>query len=178
MQVKSKTSKEIILKADRILLMILITENRKLQMTKVRSHPLGPLPWALSTADGSLRKTNKAALAKEVQKRVPFADVIQQPSECMIDAMTLVQRLKGDYKTFAEVGESLLCLVLHEGSNLNRMNVIFDVYKENSIKNAEREKRGAEFGNEFRNIQSEHKVQQWRKFLLIPKNKKAFTEFV
>lgn len=42
----------------------------------------------------------------------------------------------------------------------------------------EREKRGAEFGNEFRNIQSEHKVQQWRKFLLNPKNKKAFIEFV
>ena len=120
--------------------MILITENRKLQMTKVLSHPLGPLLWALSTADGSLRKTNKAALAKELQKSVPFADVIPQPSVCMIDAMTLVQRLEGDYKTFAEVAESLLCLVLHEGSTSNRMNVIFDVYKENSIKNGKREK--------------------------------------
>ena len=96
----------------------------------------------------------------------------------MIDAMALVQRLKGDHKTFAEVAESLLCLVLHEGSNSKRIDVIFDVYKENSIKNAETEKRGAEFGNEFRNIQSEHKVQQWRKFLLNPKNKKAFKEFV
>ena len=37
---------------------------------------------------------------------------------------------------------------------------------------------GAGFGNEFRNIQSEHKVQQWGKFLLSPKNKKTFTEFV
>ena len=96
----------------------------------------------------------------------------------MIDAMALVQRLKGDHKTFAEVAESLLCLVLHEGSNSKRIDVVVDVYKENSIKNAEREKRGAEFGNEFRNIQSEHKVQQWTKFLLNPKNKKAFTEFV
>ena len=50
------------------------------------------------------------------------------------------------------------------------------MYKETSIKNAERGKRGAEFGDEFRNIQSEHKVQQWRKFLLNPKNKKAFTD--
>jgi len=89
-----------------------------------------------------------------------------------------MQRLKGDHKTFAEVAESLLSLVLHEGSNSTRIDVIFDVYKENSIKNAEREKRGAEFGNECRNIQSEHEVQQWRKFLLNPKNKKAFTEFV
>ena len=68
--------------------------------------------------------------------------------------------------------------MLHEGSNSTRIDVIFDVYKENSIKNAEREKRGAEFGNECRNIQSEHEVQQSRKFLLNPKNKKAFTEFV
>ena len=69
-KVKSKTSKEIILKADRNLFaqMILIKENRKLQMREVLSHPLGPLPWALSTADGSLRKTNKAVLAKELQK--------------------------------------------------------------------------------------------------------------
>ena len=179
-QVKSKTSKEIILKADRnrFAQMILIAENRKLQMREVLSHPLGPLPWALPTADGSLRKTNKVALAKELQKSIPFADVILQPSACMIDAMALVQRLKGDNKTFAEVAESLLCLVLHEGSNSQTIDVIFDVYKENSIKNAEREKRGAEFGNELRNIQSEHKVQQWRNFLLNPKNKKAFTEFV
>ena len=155
-QVKSRTSKEIILKVDRNLFaqMILIAENRKLQMREVLSHPLGPLPWALSTADGSLRKTNKAVLAKELQKSVPFADVIPQPSACMIDAMALVQRLKRDHKTFAEVADSLLSLVLHEGSNSKRIDVIFDVYKENSIKDAEREKRGAEFGNEFRNIQS------------------------
>ena len=66
--------------------------------------------------------------------------------------------------------------MLHERTNSKRIDVIFDVYKENSIKNAEREKRGA--GNKFKNIQFEHKVQKWRKFLLNPKNKKPFTEFV
>lgn len=68
--------------------------------------------------------------------------------------------------------------MLHEGSNSKRIDVTFDLYKENSIKNAEIEKRGAEFGNEFRNNQSELKVQQWRNFLLNPKNKQAFPEFV
>ena len=57
--------------------------------------------------------------------------------------MAFVQRLKGDHKTFAEVVESILSLVLHEGSNSQRTDVIFDEYKENSIKNAGREKRGA-----------------------------------
>lgn len=85
---ESRTSKEIILKEDRNLFaqMILITKNRKLQMNEVSSHSLGPLPWALSTADESLRKTNKAALKKELQRRLPFADVIPQASACMIDA--------------------------------------------------------------------------------------------
>ena len=61
-QVRNKTSKEIILEADRNLFiqMILIAEIRKLQMREVLSHPLGPLPWALSPADGSSwRKTNR-----------------------------------------------------------------------------------------------------------------------
>ena len=179
-KVKGKTSNEIILKADRNLFaqMILIAENRKLQIRDVLCHPLGPLSWSLSTADGSLRKTSKSTLAKELQKNVPAADEIPQPSACIIDGMALVQRLKGDHKKFSDVADSLFGMVLHEGSSSSRIDVIFDVYRENSIKNAEREQRGSESGNEFRNIQPDHKVQQWRKFLLNPKNKKAFTMFV
>ena len=71
-----------------------------------------------------------------------------------------------------------MSLVLHEGSNSTRIYVIFDVYKETPSKMQKERRGGAEFGNECRNIQSEHEVQQWRKFLLNPKNKKAFTEFV
>ena len=64
---------------------------------------------------------SKYYLVAEYRRR--FADVIPQPSAYMIDAMALVQRLKGDHKTFAEVTESLLSLVLHEGSNSNRIDV-------------------------------------------------------
>lgn len=88
------------------------------------------------------------------------------------------QRLKGDHKKFSDVADSLFGMVLHEAASSKRVDVIFDVYRENSIKNAEREQRGAEYGNEFRNIQPDHKVQQWRKFLLNPQNKTALTKFV
>ena len=65
---KSKTANEIILKADRALFgqMVIIAENRQLHMRDVLCHPLGPLPWALSTVDGSPQKTSKAALALEL----------------------------------------------------------------------------------------------------------------
>ena len=76
----------------------------------------------------------------------------------MIDAMALVQRLKGDHKTFAEVAESLLCLVLHEGSNPKRIDVIFDVYKEKSIKNAERERGELNLEMNLETFTPEHKM--------------------
>ena len=60
-------------------------------------------------------KKNKqdSKIEKELQKSVPAADVIPQPSACVIYALALVQRLKGDHKTFAEVADSLLGLALH-----------------------------------------------------------------
>ena len=50
--------KEIVLKADRNLFghVIVVAQTRKLEMKKILSYPLGPMPWALANADGSLRK--------------------------------------------------------------------------------------------------------------------------
>ena len=90
-----------------------------------------------------------------------------------VDGMVLIQRLKGDHKTFSDVADSLFSKVLHEGASSKRIDVILDVYRENSIKNTQREHLGAEYRNEFRNLQPDHKVQQWRKFLLNLQNRKA-----
>ena len=81
MKVHKGTSKEVIIEADRALFaqMIIIAENRKLKMNDVLHHPLRPLPSSLASADGSLRKTNKASLAKELQKNMTAADMIPQP---------------------------------------------------------------------------------------------------
>lgn len=61
---------QIILKADRNLFahMIVIAQSREIPIKEVLAHPLGPLPWSLANSDGSLRKTNKAALARELEK--------------------------------------------------------------------------------------------------------------
>lgn len=92
--------------------------------------------------------------------------------------MALVQRLKGDQKTFAAVAETLLGRVLNEGGTSDRIDVVFDDYREESIKNAERVNRGEGSASEYRNIQADHKVKQWRRFLCSSKNKQAFIVFV
>ena len=53
-----------------------MAQGRNLQMEEILSHALGPLPWALSTPDGFLRKTNKAALENLFQNNVPMTEEI------------------------------------------------------------------------------------------------------
>lgn len=103
------SGRTIILKADRSLFgrIIVKAQSRSLQMDDVFSHPLGPLPWALSTPDGLLRNTNKAALATSLQKNVSVAEQVPEDSATVIDGMNLVQRVKGDEATFGDVAKTV-----------------------------------------------------------------------
>ena len=93
-ELRKGTAKEIVLKADCALFaqMIVIAEARQLSMKKVLSHPLGPLPWSLAASDGSLKKTAKSSLAKELQKDAPAVENLPPQSACIIDGMAMVQR--------------------------------------------------------------------------------------
>ena len=79
-KVKASNNQEVVLTAEKRLFaqMIVIAECRNLQMSEVVAHPLGPFPWTLANPDGTLPKTSKDSLAKELQT-VQVADVIHQP---------------------------------------------------------------------------------------------------
>jgi len=55
---KAGTNRELVLKADSWFFgqMLLIAQKRKLDMKDVLECPLGPKPWALANADGTLKK--------------------------------------------------------------------------------------------------------------------------
>ena len=75
--------KEIVLKADRNLFghIIVVAQTRKLEMKKVISYPLGPIPLALANADGSLRKTDKAKFMNDIAQNVPVVDVFIEKNQ-------------------------------------------------------------------------------------------------
>ena len=182
---KTKTVKaggaEVVLRADRNLFarMILIAESRKLSMKNVLAHPLGPVPWSLATSDGSLRKTTKSSLAKELQKLISPAETIPYPSACIIDGMSIVQKIKGDHKTFSDIANSIFCCILNEGRESDRIDIVFDTYRSESIKTAERNYRGFDAGGVlFKNIAPGHKVKQWRRFLSVSENKTNLIKFL
>ena len=64
----------------------------------------------------------------------------------IVDGMNLVKRVKGDQATFGDIASSTLLLALSEGNQSKRINVVFDTYQENSIKNSERSIGGEETG--------------------------------
>jgi len=102
-----------------------------------------PIHWCLYRGykpmvvdGGSLRKTIKAALARELENNVSPAEEIPEPPESIIDGMSLAQELKGNDQTFLQLAESALSHVLYESSKSHCTDVVFDVYKEVSIKDA------------------------------------------
>ena len=173
-------SNNVILQADRNLFahMVLVAESRHLRMSDVLAHPLGPMSWALANGDGTTRKTNKAALARELEKQVLPAETIPEPSATIIDGMSLVQKMKGNDQTFSQLAESVLTHILHEGVRSHRIDVVFDTYREDSIKNDERSNRGSTTGIQFRNMAPGHRVQPWRKFLSNSANKANLIRFL
>ena len=82
-RLKSGSGKEIVLRSTCKLfsMMLVMAHTRQLDMQDVLKHPLGPLSWSLATADGTPRKTNKSALAKELRKNISPVEFRQPKSE-------------------------------------------------------------------------------------------------
>ena len=158
--------------------MILIAQNRKLDMLDVLSHPLGPLPWSLAGTDGVMKKTNKAVLAKHLESKVSPAEVIPGQYATVIDAMAVIQKVSGENRTFDELSDLILKQMLHHGQTSSRIDVVFDVYRDQSIKTAERENRGSHEGVVFSQIRPGHKIKNWRRLLACSESKDNFTKFL
>ena len=87
-------------------------------------------------------------------------------------------KMNGNNKTFAQLAESVMSLVLHEGSQSHRIDVVFDVCRETSIKNAERCNQGSSTAIQYKNIAGDHNIQEWRKFLCSSCNKSSLIKFI
>ena len=88
-------------------------------------------------------KQTKPHLPRSLRKNVSPAEAIRTPSTCIIDGMGLVQRMNGINKTFAHLTQSVLSMVLYVGVHNGGDDVVFDAYRQPSIKDSDRLNRGA-----------------------------------
>ena len=57
--------------------------------------------------------------------------------------MAVVQKLKGNQKSFEELANNAMAYIITEGGRSKRTDIVFDVYRKDSIKNPKRANRGA-----------------------------------
>ena len=154
--------------------MIIITKSQQLQMQEVLCHPLGPLPASLATSNGLPRKTNKAQLGRKLEKLVQSTVVVPTPSTYLIDGMSLIQKLQVDHHTFGEIAEMALSRVLREGKGSSRINVVFDVYRDVSIKSVERESwEVKEISSHLKTFQAARRLSHSEAFCIVVRIKPA-----
>ena len=146
-----------ILKADRSLFgrIIIIGLNRKSTSENCSSTALGHCHGLKPLQKGSLSRRTKQCwrtpskmMCSELMASLP------RTSATIIDGMSLVQKLNigGEQTTFGMVASSLLTKVLHKVSESDRIDVVFDTYRDMLIKNAEGTIRGEVAGVQLSHI--------------------------
>ena len=140
-------------------------------------YPLGPVPWSLATSAGELMKTNKATLMHELENGSTSVDAIQRPFATIIDGMALVRKVKHAGHTFDSFTDELLESAVSSSIGASRIDIVFDVYRDHSIKNAERGHR--ETGTlQFRWIIGNQTIKQYAAFLSSSNNKLELIKFL
>ena len=99
------------------------------------------------TANGYLKKPDKAKFAVELQSKLTVKPTNEMPSTYMtiIDFMAFVRKVpikKLNLTTFGEFATTLWQIILATGSKSSRIiDITFDIYQPKSIKELERERR-------------------------------------
>ena len=91
--------------------------------------------------------------------------------------MALVRKVKNTGFTYDEFTDELLKCAVVSCTGTTQVDIVFDVYLEDSIKNAERGKR--EVGKlQFKTILGSQQIKQWGAFLSSGNNKNELIRFL
>ena len=93
--------------------------------------------------------------------------------------MAFVQKVNGNKKTLSTISNAVLAIALAEAEGSVRIDIVFDVYKDVSIKNAERQKRSKSLeAIVYKTLFPSQVVQQWDSFKASPVNKANLIRFI
>ncbi|KAJ8048475.1 hypothetical protein HOLleu_00804 [Holothuria leucospilota] len=163
---------------------LVIGNSRQIDVREMMKYSLGPLPLSLATCQGSLVKSNKAKLMNFFEGGPEVPPHIEAPpneSVWIIDGMALLQQIKCSGITFGVLADQILRMLLSfaRSNGSKFVHFVTDRYMNNSIKNAERVKRGS-CGVELIKIYADEQSvpKQWKKFLSGGSNKEALIEYL
>ena len=116
----------------------LIAQSRNIKVRDLFAFSLGAVPLVFAGIDGTLKKIPKSVLLHKLEADIPSVEDVPLNGAMIIDGMTLVRQIRTSKITFEEFSINLLRHVLPIGQNSERIDMIFDVCHDSSIKGIER----------------------------------------
>ena len=175
-----------VLKADCALFskMAVIAQQRHLDIREVLAYPLSAAPLSLCTAEGTMVKTNKAALLQLLSKTDCTSHEPAPPSSAalIVDAMALLRTPKPTSLpgTLGELAKHVFICLARNFPQFRRIDFVADTYPEYSNKDVERSQRAQSHGEIRLRISSgqQHTPKQWAKFLSSGSSKTELVSFL
>ena len=119
----------------------LISQSRVFDLKEIFKYSLGSIPYALADHMGVMAKTKKSGLLIELEKGTVLVGQMPKSSCIIIDGMALVRKVKCYGLTFFHITEEIFKVATSCSYNSARVDTVFNVYFEQSIKNIERNRR-------------------------------------
>ncbi len=185
--VKNSEGKQLVVKTSRDLFarLLIMSKSREIDLKELLSYNLCDYPLSLSTAAGGLVKTAKSKMFEILEDMVidPTVDAenIGDHNALIVDAMAVLQAVKGKWKTFGEFADTIFAYLvkLARQWNATRLDFVADRYPELSIKNAERKRRAAQGVQRVHILNKDQCVpKQWKKYMSCGKNKESLIVFL
>jgi len=175
--------------ADRVLFQRLLVSKdsgRDIDLKQVLCHELSPVPLSLADLSGQLRSTNKAALGQILQEKITTLEKLP-PTDlrtcAIIDGQALVQALgkPAGAQTFGDLADAFATSVFSFfDDTCSRVDVVFDRYEKDMIKNASRITRSKSSRPIRRKIESREVPLpvNWKNFIDLSENKADLENFL
>ena len=184
-QTKVKVSKQdIVLKADRAIFvrLLVVAQTRSVDLGKLFTYSLGPIPWSLANADGTLAKTVKSKLLGLIEPGTLPVETVPAKSVWILDGMALLQGLSSlsCNSTFAHLADQVFSRATFAfKSGSSRIDFVVDQYPAISIKACERSRRLRSGSLRTAILHSKQSVpKQWKKYLSNGENKTELAIFL
>lgn len=164
-----------------------VSKKRDVSLEQVLTHELAPVPPSLFNHDGTMRKTNKADLAKKLEATCEEVHELQvsdhHDTAYVIDGMALLQALhEAQFDTFDDLGRVVMRKIqslLAGNQGVTSVTLVFDRYDVPfSIKQLERDRRTGGETTPSYVINGQRTVPNYRKFMKSTINKSALANFL
>ena len=90
--------------------LLIVAEQHEIDFEKLFEYPLGPVPWALSTGDGMLTKTDKSVLLHKLEDMCTNGYVMEKACDediYILDGNVLIHLLTNPPETFGQLAKKL-----------------------------------------------------------------------